>query len=179
MICSCGTWQELLLWNTKTLIPQNLDLWNVLRSLVIYHIRYPLTHDFEVLGDYRSSCSFVIIKVTENWNFSCQARRIIAMLGQDFILDGSTILVHGFSRVVLEILRTAAQNKKHFRVFCTGHILRDTVLLYNYIPGINGICPRNIVQNQSKVHLLPPVLDFPLCRSEYLRICSALLPIYN
>ena len=49
-----------------------------------------------------------------------QARRIIAMLSQDFIFDGCTILVHGFSRVVLEVLKTAAQNKKLFRVFCTG-----------------------------------------------------------
>lgn len=49
-----------------------------------------------------------------------QARRIIAMLGQDFLFDGCTILVHGFSRVVLEVLKTAAQNKKLFRVFCTG-----------------------------------------------------------
>jgi translation initiation factor eIF-2B subunit alpha len=51
-----------------------------------------------------------------------QARRIIAMLSQDFIFDGCTILVHGFSRVVLEVLKTAAQNKKLFRVFCTGSI---------------------------------------------------------
>lgn len=42
------------------------------------------------------------------------------MLSQDFIFDGCTILVHGFSRVVLEVLRTAAQNKKLFRVLCTG-----------------------------------------------------------
>lgn len=52
-----------------------------------------------------------------------QARRIIAMLSQDFIFDGCTILVHGFSRVVLEVLKTAAQNKKLFRVLCTGFVL--------------------------------------------------------
>lgn len=52
-----------------------------------------------------------------------QARRIIAMLSQDFIFDGCTILVHGFSRVVMEVLRLAAQNKKLFRVFCTGSAL--------------------------------------------------------
>nr|XP_023925837.1 translation initiation factor eIF-2B subunit alpha-like isoform X1 [Quercus suber]XP_023925838.1 translation initiation factor eIF-2B subunit alpha-like isoform X2 [Quercus suber] len=51
---------------------------------------------------------------------SLKARRIIAMLSQDFIFDGCTILVHGFSRVVLEVLKTAAQNKKLIRVFCTG-----------------------------------------------------------
>ncbi|WVZ18135.1 hypothetical protein V8G54_005457 [Vigna mungo] len=47
------------------------------------------------------------------------ARKVIAMLSQDFIFDGCTILVHGFSRVVLEVLKLAAQNKKLFRVFCT------------------------------------------------------------
>ncbi|CAA2985852.1 translation initiation factor eIF-2B subunit alpha-like [Olea europaea subsp. europaea] len=49
---------------------------------------------------------------------SYKARKIIAMLSQEFIFDGCTILVHGFSRVVLEVLRTAAQNRKLFRVFC-------------------------------------------------------------
>lgn len=58
-----------------------------------------------------------------------QARRIIAMLGQDFLFDGCTILVHGFSRVVLEVLKTAAQNKKLFRVLCTGCLYR---LLYKF-----------------------------------------------
>lgn len=50
---------------------------------------------------------------------SLKARRTIAMLSQDFIFDGCTILVHGFSRVVLEVLKLAASNRKLFRVFCT------------------------------------------------------------
>ncbi|KAG1366383.1 translation initiation factor eIF-2B subunit alpha [Cocos nucifera] len=50
---------------------------------------------------------------------SLKARRTIAMLGQDFIFDGCTILVHGFSRVVLEVLKLAASNRKLFRVLCT------------------------------------------------------------
>ncbi|CAL9126056.1 unnamed protein product [Musa textilis] len=50
---------------------------------------------------------------------SLKARRTIAMLGQDFIFDGCTILVHGFSRVVFEVLQLAASNRKLFRVFCT------------------------------------------------------------
>lgn len=60
--------------------------------------------------------------------FVLQARRIIAMLSQDFIFDGCTILVHGFSRVVLEILKTAAQNKKLFRVFCTGFVSEHPII---------------------------------------------------
>lgn len=50
---------------------------------------------------------------------SLKARKTIAMLGQDFVRDGSTILTHGFSRVVLAILKLAASNKKHFSVICT------------------------------------------------------------
>ncbi|ERM96052.1 translation initiation factor eIF-2B subunit alpha isoform X1 [Amborella trichopoda] len=50
---------------------------------------------------------------------SLRARKTIAMLSQDFIFDGCTILVHGFSRVVLEVLRLAASSGKLFRVFCT------------------------------------------------------------
>ena len=53
-------------------------------------------------------------------SFFLQARKVIAMLSQDFIFDGCTILVHGFSRVVFEVLKLAAQNNKLFRVFCTG-----------------------------------------------------------
>lgn len=56
----------------------------------------------------------------ENMICAPQAQRIISMLSQDFIFDGCTILVHGFSRVVPEVLKTAAQNKKLFQVFCTG-----------------------------------------------------------
>ncbi|XWS12219.1 hypothetical protein CRYUN_Cryun37aG0071000 [Craigia yunnanensis] len=69
--------------------------------------------------DFNSAKSRLIERAEKFGEISCKARRIIAMLSQDFIFDGCTILVHGFSRVVLEVLKTAAQNKKLFRVFCT------------------------------------------------------------
>ncbi|KAI3455673.1 hypothetical protein Pfo_012336 [Paulownia fortunei] len=69
--------------------------------------------------DFNSAKSRLIERAEKFGEISYKARRIIAMLSQDFIFDGCTILVHGFSRVVLEVLRTAAQNKKLFRVFCT------------------------------------------------------------
>lgn len=55
--------------------------------------------------------------------FKLQARRTIAMLGQDFILHGTTVLTHGFSRVVLSLLKMAAANGKQFNVICTGATL--------------------------------------------------------
>eukprot|EP00252_Welwitschia_mirabilis_P026565 TRINITY_DN8761_c0_g1_i1.p1 TRINITY_DN8761_c0_g1~~TRINITY_DN8761_c0_g1_i1.p1 ORF type:complete len:378 (+),score=69.56 TRINITY_DN8761_c0_g1_i1:267-1400(+) len=50
---------------------------------------------------------------------SLKARKTIAMLGQDFVRNGSRILVHGFSRVVLALLKMALSNKKNFNVVCT------------------------------------------------------------
>ncbi|XP_031553243.1 translation initiation factor eIF-2B subunit alpha-like [Actinia tenebrosa] len=47
------------------------------------------------------------------------ARAKIAKLGDSFIKDGATILTHSRSRVVLEILRMAAIQKKRFNVFIT------------------------------------------------------------
>ncbi|KAI4381021.1 hypothetical protein MLD38_007139 [Melastoma candidum] len=69
--------------------------------------------------DFNSAKSRLIERAEKFGEISQKARRIIAMLSQDFIFDGCTILVHGFSRVVLEVLKTAAQNKKLFRVLCT------------------------------------------------------------
>lgn len=42
------------------------------------------------------------------------------MLGQDFVRDGCTILTHGYSRVVVSLLKLAASNGKRFSVICTG-----------------------------------------------------------
>lgn len=50
---------------------------------------------------------------------SQKARRTIADLGKDFISDGSTILTHGYSRVVLALLKRAASEGRDFNVICT------------------------------------------------------------
>lgn len=69
--------------------------------------------------DFHSAKSRLIERADKFGEISYKARKIIAMLSQDFIFDGCTILVHGFSRVVFEVLKLAAHNKKRFRVFCT------------------------------------------------------------
>ncbi|KAL5698574.1 hypothetical protein ACHQM5_029598 [Ranunculus cassubicifolius] len=69
--------------------------------------------------DFNAAKSRLIERGEKFGEISRKARRTIAMLSQDFIFDGCTILVHGFSRVVLEVLKTAALNKKLFRVLCT------------------------------------------------------------
>lgn len=89
----------------------NLETWiQLLQSILSF-----VTHDALYIPNHiQRKCS------TLNLTMLLQARRIIAMLSQDFIVDGCTILVHGFSRVVLEVLKAAAQSRKLFRVFCTG-----------------------------------------------------------
>ncbi|KAL9460674.1 hypothetical protein AB3S75_003806 [Citrus x aurantiifolia] len=69
--------------------------------------------------DFNSARSRLIERAEKFGEISYKARKIIAMLSQDFIFDGCTILVHGFSRVVMEVLKMAAQTKKLFRVLCT------------------------------------------------------------
>ncbi|XP_068483895.1 uncharacterized protein [Phaseolus vulgaris] len=84
-------------------------------------ISYKATSSFlSTLSALHSNFPFFIFShFCPNSFFHLQARKVIAMLSQDFIFDGCTILVHGFSRVVFEVLKLAAQNKKLFRVFCT------------------------------------------------------------
>ena len=79
-----------------------------------------------------------------------QARKIIAMLSQDFIFDGCTILVHGFSRVVFEVLKLAAQNKKLFRVFCTGFCPSYCLSYINYIHIHIDICNEFTSKSQAR-----------------------------
>ncbi|KAH9305634.1 hypothetical protein KI387_010038 [Taxus chinensis] len=69
--------------------------------------------------DFHTAKSRLIERGERFGEISLKARKTIAMLGQDFIFDGSNILVHGFSRVVLALLKMASSNGKHFSVFCT------------------------------------------------------------
>lgn len=47
---------------------------------------------------------------------SLKARAKIAELGEGFIRDGSVVMTHGNSRVVLALLKRAAAQGKHFSV---------------------------------------------------------------
>ncbi|CAA7018508.1 unnamed protein product [Microthlaspi erraticum] len=88
--------------------------------------------------DFNSAKSRVLSRAEKFGEISCKARKIIAVLSQDFIFDGCTILVHGFSRVVFEILKMAAQNKKLFRVLCTeGRPDKTGVLLANELAKLD------------------------------------------
>ncbi|XP_008486746.1 translation initiation factor eIF-2B subunit alpha-like [Diaphorina citri] len=47
------------------------------------------------------------------------ARGKVAKLAAPFIVDGSKILVHSMSRVILETIREANRSNKRFQVFVT------------------------------------------------------------
>lgn len=88
--------------------------------------------------DFHSAKSRLIERAEKFGEISDKARKIIAMLSQDFIFDGCTILVHGFSRVVFEVLKTAAQNRKFFRVLCTeGRPDRTGLILSNELAKLD------------------------------------------
>ncbi|XP_028796263.1 translation initiation factor eIF-2B subunit alpha-like [Neltuma alba] len=88
--------------------------------------------------DFNSAKSRLIERAEKFGEISYKARKVIAMLAQDFIFDGCTILVHGYSRVVLEVLRLSAQNKKRFRVLCTeGRPDRSGLRLSNELAKLN------------------------------------------
>ena len=120
---------ELQLWNMRISIQLNHASWNVQRSSEKYRTRFAdyvsMMHEASPASIYylllMNALYIHIYKESVTLlTMILQARRIIAMLSQDFIVDGCTILVHGFSRVVLEVLKAAAESRKLFRVFCTG-----------------------------------------------------------
>ncbi|XP_030464127.2 uncharacterized protein LOC115683688 [Syzygium oleosum] len=101
-------------------------------------IRYVTRTSALEYEEFNSAKSRLIERAEKFGEISHKARRIIAMLSQDFIFDGCTILVHGFSRVVLEVLKTAVQNKKLFRVFCTeGRPDRSGIRLSNELAKLD------------------------------------------
>jgi len=52
---------------------------------------------------------------------STKARRRIAELGERFVSDGAMVMLHGYSRCVMQLLGAAAAAGKHFRcVVCEG-----------------------------------------------------------
>lgn len=57
---------------------------------------------------------------------SLSARTQIAEVGQSFIQDGCTVLIHGMSRVVTTLILKAAEAHKYFNIIVTegrpGHI---------------------------------------------------------
>ncbi|CAN8239488.1 unnamed protein product [Cochlearia groenlandica] len=101
-------------------------------------IRYVTRTSALEYEDFNSAKCRLLERAEKFGEISCKARRIIAMLSQDFIFDGCTILVHGLSRVVLEVLKTAAQNNKLFRVLCTeGRPDGTGVLLSNELSKLD------------------------------------------
>ncbi|KAJ4762043.1 hypothetical protein LUZ62_072418 [Rhynchospora pubera] len=101
----------------------NLKSWDTtsisLSAACDLFIRYVTRTSALEYEDFDAAKRRLIERAEKFGEISLKARKTIAMLSQDFISDGCTILVHGYSRVVLEVLKMAASNKKLFHVLCT------------------------------------------------------------
>jgi translation initiation factor eIF-2B subunit alpha len=67
-------------------------------------------------SDFLSSKAWLIERGNTFAATSLKARAKIAELGECFIRDGSVVMTHGNSRVVLALLKRAAAQGKHFSV---------------------------------------------------------------
>ena len=67
-------------------------------------------------SDFLSSKAWLIERGNTFAATSLKARAKIAELGECFIRDGSVVMTHGNSRVVLALLKRAASQGKHFSV---------------------------------------------------------------
>ena len=115
-----------------------------------------------------------------------ECRRTAARHGLQFIRDGSCILVHSFSKVVMELLWLAASQNRHFSVFATEarpscnaekvksflqdlkvpcHIVLDTAVGYwmqkmdMVLVGAEGVVENGGIINQVQPCYLVPLAD--------------------
>mmetsp|Transcript_16559 Transcript_16559/g.56436 ORF Transcript_16559/g.56436 Transcript_16559/m.56436 type:complete len:350 (-) Transcript_16559:1029-2078(-) len=70
-------------------------------------------------ADLHEAKSFLIARGGQFADTSLKARARIAELGEGFVHDGSVVLCHGYSRVVLALLQCAVNRGKHFSVIVT------------------------------------------------------------
>lgn len=70
----------------------------------------------------------LLVTLSPSQLFLSHAPAQVAKKGLSFVHDGTTVLTHSYSRVVFEVLKKAAQEKKRFNVYvtesrpsCTGH----------------------------------------------------------
>lgn len=77
-----------------------------------------VTRTFLELPSFEDCISQVLERAEQFANLSLTARSKIASLGHPFIQDGQTVLTHGYSRVVMELLLHAATFwKKQFTLY--------------------------------------------------------------
>ena len=73
-------------------------------------------HDFD---DFVSWKNYLVSLGTSLLEKAASQKHKIVQLALDFIRDGDTLLVHSYSRVVMQLLVSAARQHKRFRVFVT------------------------------------------------------------
>ena len=89
-----------------------------LRSGCDLFMRY-VTRAFDLDSDNFATCRAELAKRGKRFTgYSSRARAYIAEIGHSFVQDNCTVLVHGNSRVVTELLLKAAQSKR-FKIILT------------------------------------------------------------
>ena len=91
-------------------------VWQVWRFLMPSPRRYATRTAALDSSDFLSSKAWLIERGNTFAATSLKARAKIAELGECFIRDGSVVMTHGNSRVVLALLKRAAAQGKHFSV---------------------------------------------------------------
>nr|KAG5687761.1 hypothetical protein BaRGS_014850 [Batillaria attramentaria] len=70
-------------------------------------------------ADFEEIQKILIYRGTKFLQKHSNARERIAGKAHHFVTDGATILLHGYSRVVMRVLKEATAAQKHFRVYVT------------------------------------------------------------
>jgi hypothetical protein len=82
-------------------------------------VRYVSRTFMDYVGNFEECKTTLLERGTRFAELAGQSREKIAELGHPFIRDGATVLTHGLSRVVAEILLKAAREGKQFNVILT------------------------------------------------------------
>ncbi|CAG0896229.1 unnamed protein product [Darwinula stevensoni] len=86
-----------------------------LQYITFAHLEYSVSHLVEL-----DKVKQIMIKRGRTFlQKAGESRDKIAQLASSFILDGSKLLVHSYSRVILHALLKAAMQNKHFHVYIT------------------------------------------------------------
>lgn len=89
---------------------------------------------------------------------SISARQTIANLGERFVGNGVRVLVHGYSRVALSLLRQAKQQGSHFSVILTeGRPDQTGLKMARAIHDVVGGCPVTMVLDSAAAYIMDRV----------------------
>lgn len=119
-------------------------------------LRYATRTSALEADDFQSARARLIQRGNHFAKTSVRARATIAELGARFIRSGATVLVHGYSRVVLEVLKQAATRGSRFSIIVTEGRPDNTGL--NMARALDGVgIPTTLVLDSGAAYCLDRV----------------------